>query len=130
MGEFRELFAQAASRAADYRDAVSADPKPLAADYGQMLERVSAPLPESGADPEAIVDDLVRLTDGGLAPMTGPRFFGWVMGSSHPSSVAADFLVSAWGQNTFNHSAMPATSAIETVAERWLLDLLDLLGRA
>src|SRR5690242_17826382 len=126
MSEFRELFARAASHAADYREVVSRDAAPSSVDYPGMLERVSAPLPETGSDPQAIIDDLVRLTQGGLTPMTGPRFFGWVMGSSHPAGVAADFLVSAWGQNTFNHSAMPATSAIEAVAERWLLDLLDL----
>jgi len=126
MSEFRALFEKAAGYAADYREAVSADPQPLKADYATILDRVSAPLPETATAPEAIIDDLVHLVEGGLAPMTGPRFFGWVMGSSHPAGVAADFLVSAWGQNTFHHSAMPATSAIEAVAERWLLELLDL----
>ena len=37
-------------------------------------------------------------------PITGPRFFGWVMGASHPAGVAADFLVAAWGQNTGFHT--------------------------
>jgi glutamate/tyrosine decarboxylase-like PLP-dependent enzyme len=40
--------------------------------------------------------------------------------------VAADWLVSAWGQNTGFHSPTPATAAIEAVAERWLLEVLDL----
>ncbi len=126
MTEFRELFARAAAHAADYRDSVSVDPKPLAIDYAGMLERVASPLPEAAADPEAIIDDLVRLSDGGLMPMAGPRFYGWVIGSSHPVGVAADFLVSAWGQNTVFHSPTPATSALEAVAEGWLLELLDL----
>jgi glutamate/tyrosine decarboxylase-like PLP-dependent enzyme len=59
-------------------------------------------------------------------PITGSRFFGWVMGASHPVGVAADFLVTAWGQNTGYHSPTPATAAIEEIAERWLLELLDL----
>jgi glutamate/tyrosine decarboxylase-like PLP-dependent enzyme len=126
MSEFRELFAQAAARAADYREAVSVDPKPLRVDYPKILERVTAPLPETATSPDAIIDELVHLVDGGLMPITGPRFFGWVMGSSHPAGVAADFLVSAWGQNTGYHSPTPATSAIEAVAESWLLELLDL----
>jgi glutamate/tyrosine decarboxylase-like PLP-dependent enzyme len=126
MSEFRELFARAASHAADYREEVSTDPKPLSIDYASMLDRVSAPVPETPADPEAIIDDLAQLSEGGLMPMTGPRFYGWVIGSSHPTGVAADFLVSAWGQNTVFHSPTPATSAIEAIAERWLLDLLDL----
>lgn len=124
--EFRDLFAAAAAHAADYREAVSADPKPPSIDYHAMVDRFAAPVPEAGADPQAIIEDLVRLADGGLMPITGPRFFGWVMGSSHPAGVAADFLVSAWGQNTGYHSPTPATAAIEAIAERWLLELLDL----
>ena len=125
MTELEQLFTKAATEAARYREAVAGDPKPPAG-YHAMLERASAPLPASGADPEAIIDELVRLADGGLMPITGPRFFGWVMGASHPVGVAADFLVTAWGQNTGYHSPTPATAAIEEIAERWLLELLDL----
>jgi len=125
MTDLEQLFTKAAAEAARYREAVAADPKPPAG-YPAMLDRASAPLPETGADPEAIIDELVRLADGGLMPITGPRFFGWVMGASHPVGVAADFLVTAWGQNTGYHSPTPATAAIEEIAERWLLELLDL----
>ena len=58
--------------------------------------------------------------------MTGSRFFGWVIGASHPAGVAADWLVSAWGQNSGFHTSTPATAAIEELAERWLVELLDL----
>ena len=58
--------------------------------------------------------------------MAGSRFFGWVIGASHPMGVAADWLTSAWGQNAANHVASPAAAAAETVAARWLLDILDL----
>jgi hypothetical protein len=34
--------------------------------------------------------------------LDGPRFFGWVIGNSHPTGVAADWLVAAWGQNVGN----------------------------
>lgn len=125
MTDLEHLFTKAATEAARYRDTVATDPKPPAG-YHAMLERANATLPEAGADPEAIIDELVRLADGGLMPITGPRFFGWVMGASHPVGVAADFLVSAWGQNTGYHSPTPATAAIEEIAERWLLELLDL----
>src|SRR5690606_20794829 len=48
------------------------------------------------------------------------------MGQSHPTGVAADWLLSAWGQNVGNAHATPSASACEEVAARWLLDLLDL----
>lgn len=68
----------------------------------------------------------MRLAEGGLHAMTGPRFFGWVIGGSHPAGVTADWLVSAWGQNVGNHMAAPAASAAEEVAGRWLVDILGL----
>ena len=34
-------------------------------------------------------EDLLRLAEGGLHAMTGPRFYGWVIGGSHPVGVAA-----------------------------------------
>ena len=64
--------------------------------------------------------------EGGLLATTNPRFFGWVIGGSHPTGVAADFLVSAWGQNSANHKPVPAAAAAEETAARWLLDLLQL----
>jgi len=125
MSKLEEVFGKTAQAAARYREAVAADPKPPV-DYHAMRERVAAVLPETAGDPEAIIDELVALADGGLMPITGARFFGWVMGASHPVGVAADFLVTAWGQNTGYHSPTPATSALEEIAERWLLELLDL----
>jgi len=95
-------------------------------DYAASLRAFSAPLPGSGSDPGDVLGDLVRLADPGLMTPTGPRFFGWVIGGSHPAGVAADWLTSAWGQNAGNHEASPAASAAETVAAGWLLELLDL----
>jgi glutamate/tyrosine decarboxylase-like PLP-dependent enzyme len=126
MSELAALFERAGRHALDYRAAVAIDPRRMTTDYHQMRARLSAPVPESGADPAAVIDELVRVAEGGLMPITGPRFFGWVMGASDPVGVAADWLVSAWGQNAGYHSPTPAAAAFEEVAEAWLLDLLDL----
>ena len=126
MSEFRELFEKAAGYAADYRDAVSGKPSSPHVTYEDILARASVAVPETGIAADAIIDELAALSKDALMPITGPRFFAWVMGSSHPASVAADFLVAAWGQNTAFHGPTPLTSAVEAVAERWLLDLLDL----
>jgi len=125
-----ELFAQAAKHAAAYRDAVGDKPQRAELSYDEMRARFAAPVPETGADASAVIDEMVALAEPGLNAPTGPRFFGWVMGGSHPAGVAADILVSAWGQNAGNHSAMPATAAVEETAAGWLLDLLDLPRQA
>jgi glutamate/tyrosine decarboxylase-like PLP-dependent enzyme len=54
------------------------------------------------------------------------RWYGFVAGGSVPSSLAADWLVSAWDQNTCLAEPTPATSALEAVTGRWVLELLGL----
>ena len=98
--------------------------------YGDAVERFDAPTPDSGLPSDAVIGELIERAEPGLNAMTGPRFFGWVIGGSHPVGVAADWLTSAWGQNAGNHVASPAAAAAETVAARWLLDILDLPAEA
>ncbi len=126
MSDLKQLFTQAAEAAAHYRDQVAEAPELPRLAYKALVERMSAPVPESGSAPDAVLRELLALTEGGLMPIVGPRFFGWVNGASHPAGVAADIMVAAWGQNAGFHTATPAASAMEAVAERWLLDLLDL----
>jgi glutamate/tyrosine decarboxylase-like PLP-dependent enzyme len=121
-----ELLQGAATHAIRYRAHVGEGPQRPQRDFMEMLATFDAPLPENGAEGPAIIDQLVQDAEPGLHAMAGPRFFGWVIGASHPVGVAADWLASAWGQNTGNHVATPAAAAVEAVAAGWLLDLLDL----
>ena len=120
----QSLFEQAARLAASYRANVGESAAVLP--YATMREAFDAPTPEHGTPAAEVIDDLVMRSTPGLRAMTGPRFFGWVIGASHPVGVAADWLTAAWGQNAGNHEASPAAAAAETVAAKWLLDLLDL----
>jgi glutamate/tyrosine decarboxylase-like PLP-dependent enzyme len=96
------------------------------AGYGAMAEALGGPVPEVPGDPEAIIDDLIREAAPGLAGITSPRFLGWVTGASHPVGVAADWLAGSWGQNSVLADVTPAAAAVEEIAGRWMLDLLDL----
>jgi glutamate/tyrosine decarboxylase-like PLP-dependent enzyme len=69
-------------------------------------------------------DDFAERATPGLHATTGLRFFGWIIGGSHPVEVATDWLTSAWGQDAGNHTASPAAAA-ETKTVRWLLNLVD-----
>lgn len=88
------------------------------------------PLPDGPTDPAIVVDELAAQIEPGLMGMPSGRFFGWVIGGSHPAALAADWLTSAWDQNTAMRYATPGTVAVEDAAATWLLDLLGLPATA
>lgn len=124
--ELERLLSRAVDHAVRYRGTLRENSGLPPADYHKMREALAAPLPETGSPPEAVLEELVERSEPGLMPMAGPRFFGFVIGASHPAGVAADWMVSAWGQNAGYHSPTPAAAAMEETAERWLLEILDL----
>lgn len=117
---------RAAAAAIDWRGGVAERPIRPEADYATVLAAFGGPTPAASGDPEAIVGDLLAAAGPGLMGVPSPRFFGWVQGASHPAGVAADWLASAWGQNTPLAALSPAGAAAEETAGRWALDLLDL----
>ena len=124
------VLAEAARAAIAYREGVARAERTPTAGYAEMLEAFAGPTPETGDDAGRIIAELVEGATPGIRASTGPRFFGWVIGGSHPTGVAADWLTAAWGQNAGNLIAAPAASAVEAVAAGWLLDLLQLPATA
>ncbi|MFT3729395.1 MAG: aspartate aminotransferase family protein [Terricaulis sp.] len=124
--ELRALLEQAVEAAVDYRGRTRERLHRPELSYGEIRARFDASVPEQGAAPKDVIAELIAKSEAGLAAMTGPRFFGWVIGGTEPAGVAADWLTSAWGQNTGNALATPSASAVEEIAGRWLLDLMDL----
>ena len=121
-----KLFRIAASHALDFRSSLGTRAQRPDKTYDDMRNAFDAPLPEEGSPGTDVINRLARIAEPGLGAMVGPRFFGWVIGASHPVGVAADWLTSAWGQNTGSHLATPSAAAVEETASRWLLELLDL----
>ena len=92
----------------------------------EMLSALGGPLPAQGADAADVVDELAAKADPGLVAIPGGRFFGFVIGGTLPAALAADWLVSAWDQNSGSSALTPATVAAERIAGRWMLDLFSL----
>ncbi len=122
----KALLARAAEEATAFRESVGSARHRPAISFGEAVARFSTTLPEDGLPAMAVIEDLMERASPGLASMVGPRFFGWVIGGSHPVGVAADWLVSAWGQNTASHAATPSAAAVEVAVAAWLLELMDL----
>jgi glutamate/tyrosine decarboxylase-like PLP-dependent enzyme len=124
--EYRLLLDRASAAALAFFESLSDRPVRPSASYDDLLRRLPAALPEAPSDAAAVLDDLVRHMDPGLVASAGPRYFGFVTGGAFPVSVAGDWLVSAWDQNTMLHVMSPAVSALETCTAGWILDVLRL----
>jgi glutamate/tyrosine decarboxylase-like PLP-dependent enzyme len=94
--------------------------------YEDIVAALDEPLPERGDDDVAVIERLVSVAGPGIVASPGPRYFGFVTGGALPSALAAEWLASAWDQNGFSRVSSPAASAIEAVAERWVLEALGL----
>jgi glutamate/tyrosine decarboxylase-like PLP-dependent enzyme len=102
--------------------------RPVGADvtYEDVVAALDEPLPQQGEDDVAVLEHLVAKAGPGVVANPGPRYFGFVTGGALPAALGADWLTSAWDQNAFSRVSSPAAAAIEAVAERWVLEALDL----
>jgi glutamate/tyrosine decarboxylase-like PLP-dependent enzyme len=91
-----------------------------------LRSTLGGPLGEDGVAPERIIEDLAQAGLDGTVASAGPRFFGFVIGGSLPASLAADWLVSTWDQNSALNVASPLVSVVEDIAAGWIRDILGL----
>ena len=126
----RDVLARAAELAADYVERLGSRNVGARRDYRGMHELLDRPLPDGPTDPLEVVEELARDADEGLVAMGSGRYFGFVIGGALPGSMAADWLVSAWDQNTGLAEVTPAASALEAVAGKWVLELLGLPSKS
>ena len=95
-------------------------------DLADMMAVFGGDLPQDGMDAADVVADLAARAGPGLVAIPGGRFFGFVIGGSLPAALAADWLVSAWDQNSGSSTLTPSTVALERVAGAWVCELLGL----
>jgi glutamate/tyrosine decarboxylase-like PLP-dependent enzyme len=124
--ETRRLLEDAARRGITYRESCNDRSVAPAADAVAQVERFNEPLPETGTPDDEVIAMLDEIGSPATMAMCGGRFFGFVIGSSLPVTVASNWLATAWDQNAVMHEVTPATATLEQVAIRWLVDLLGL----
>lgn len=121
-----KLMRDAAERAIGYRRSLE---ERRVAPTHEAIAAVAAfdePLSREGrADAEtlALLDEIGSPAS---VAMAGPRFFGFVIGGSMPVTVAANWLATAWDQNSVMSEVTPAVATLENVSRRWLCELFGL----
>lgn len=92
----------------------------------EAAARFQGVLTDDGIAGRDVIQHMISNADGGLHQMSAPSFFAYVLGASHPVGVAADILVSAWGQNAGSAYETPAVTGMERAVCDWVIELLGL----
>jgi glutamate/tyrosine decarboxylase-like PLP-dependent enzyme len=122
----RALLTRTAELAADHLEAVGERHAGPLAGHAELRAALGGELPEAGVPAVEVLEALARDAAPGLVASPGPRYFGFVTGGALPAALAADWLASAWDQNSFSAVSSPAAAVVEEVACGWLLELLGL----
>lgn len=109
-----------------YLDGLDVTSVAATATTDELRTRLLRPLADDGVEPARVIDEMVADSAGGLLGSAGGRFFGWVIGGALPAALAADWLTSAWDQNSGLYACGPASAVIEETCGIWLKDLLGL----
>lgn len=122
-----QLLFRTCELANKFLDSVADRPVAHQVDFDRLLSDMRGDgLPNDGDDPTRIIEELSQLAAHAAVAMAGPRYFGFVVGGSFPVAVAADWLTSAWDQNSAFYAHSPLAAAAEQTAADWLVELLGL----
>ena len=122
----RDLLRDAADRGATYLEGLPSRSVAPSADAVAALTHFDQPLPERPRDPSRVLSDLDQFGSPATSASAGGRYFGFVVGATLPAALAANMLATSWDQNSGLVVISPTAARLETVALRWLLDVLHL----
>ncbi len=125
----KKLLEQAASDSIKYLD--SLDSRRVSPSESELneLEKLNIPLQEEPIEPESVIKLLNEVGSKTTVANAGGRYFGFVIGGSHPVSVAANWLASAWDQNGGLEVTSPINAKIEEITSEWLKEIITCIQR-
>src|SRR5690348_6123145 len=115
-----EALRLAYEKALAFRRSLPERPVGARAGLADLRAALGGPVPERGEDPVAVIGALAEAADAGLVAQPGPRYFGFVIGGSSEASVGADWLTSAWDQNSGLYATSPALAVVEETCAAWV----------
>lgn len=120
------LFQDAARRGIQYLATVNERSVPPSAAAVAALTEFAEALPNAPTDPAQVLAMLDEIGSPATVASAGGRYFGFVTGGSLPVTVAANWLATAWDNNSGLTVMSPAVVKVEAVALGWLVDLFGL----
>ena len=126
MDPVKNLLGLTADYAAQFLGTLDERPVEPRRRWTSCSKALGGPLPEEGIEDVQVLAELIAGAEPGVVGTQTGRYFGFVIGSALPASVAADWLATAWDQNGFSVVTSPAAAAVEDVAAGWLAELLGL----
>jgi glutamate/tyrosine decarboxylase-like PLP-dependent enzyme len=116
----------AAAHAIEYLAGVADRPVKATMTSEELRAALGGALPEAGEPAAQVINRLAAVAARGTVATAGPRYFGFVVGGAVPASVGADWLVSAWDQNSGIFALSPLVSVIEEITGGWLKGIVGL----
>lgn len=120
------LLAAVQQHASSWFAALEKRPVRAAMSGDELRQILGGPLAEQGIAAEKIAEILANAGNSGALALAGPRYFGFVIGGALPAAVAADWLVSAWDQNSGLYVMSPLVAVIEQITGAWLREIVGL----
>jgi len=122
----KEIFIRAKDHAFDYIDNIF---KRNVYPTEQAIENLvifDEKFPDLSCSPKLIIDLMHEYGSPATVSITGGRYFGFVNGGVIPTSLAAKLLADFWDQNSVLYVTSPIASKLESVVEKWLVDIFRL----
>ena len=122
----RRLLEDASHRAIRYLEDLDKRNVAPTQDAISRLEKLDSDLAWDSTSAEDVLAELDESISPATMAMAGGRFFGFVIGGSLPAALAANWLASAWDQNSAYYDVTPGTALLEELALRWLVGIFKL----
>ena len=125
----KSVFYDAQNYALDYIDEVFERQVFPSKEALHELSNFDEELPEASTNPEEVLSQLNTYGKPATVATLGGRYFGFVTGSALPIGLAAKHMATYWDQAPAMHVLSPIGSKLESVVEKWLIDLFKLPKR-
>jgi glutamate/tyrosine decarboxylase-like PLP-dependent enzyme len=90
----------------------------------ELLNSLDSSLQDEPITPEGVLSLLNDVGSKTAVANAGGRYFGFVIGSSLPAALGANWLAGVWDQNAGLEVTSPLAAQVEDICSKWLVDLL------